>query len=1124
MSAFFPNPNYSLVPTPPSAAPFRISVPSPCLSDSTGPLASCFHSPPDALSHLSLPPSHICTLNTTTTNTTNTNTNINNITNTSNTIQSYNQPSYPHMQTLSTSFSSSSSSASSSSSTHSYLQVSQPAVNYATHPSQLPQPYSMAPNVSSLSFAFQQQQQQQSQSQSQQQQHSQQVQHQRHDSSSSQSNNTNNTSNTNNASNVNNANNTSNASNTNNDTHSTINNTNTTTTTSNTQFPYINTLSSPKSLKQNHYNSHSTHNNHNPNTNQTSQHSNNPPPNWTEFYKNGPPREVIVLSDEDEDERVVPFQETDQAHLLEVYNNSCSNSKSNNSSNNNDRNNNNNSNYNSIRNRNNNMNRNSTDLQLYRQRLLEVSASQVINLSHQCPNQQGYQNQQSNQSYNQPHNPTYNQAPNQPQAQSYNQTQKITQNQGQSKDLKEKEYDNGDNGNNDDDDDDDVIVTGSAPSSGRTSYATYHNYHNNHNQGHYNQGNYNNQGHHDNQCHHNNLKRKWSAVTSSNNSNHPSYPNHSNHSNYSNYPNHSNHSNYPSNSTYSQNIPISSIPVLNSQIPNFNTQFSSLHTQIPILHSQLPISQPNNSNAHHNQSSSSSISCKPSLTSSSLPLSLSSSSASSSSSSSGRKRRRISEISYHPPQLPIQKCTTLPSYYTREIVDIYPLKTPTRDADGYMNVKLPCKLVNDRFEVTKILGQGTFGKVFSAFDRLQGRYCAVKVIRAIPKYREASKTELRVLLTIKQYDPENVYKCIHVRESFMYRGHMCIVTDLLSMSIYDFLRGNHFLAFPASHVQSFARQLLVSVCFLHDLGLVHTDLKPENILLRDATYRIGGEYVKVCGNGMGGGNVNGSGNNNGNRHNQDRMVQRKYLKNTQISLIDFGSAVFDDEYHHGVVSTRHYRAPEIILGIGWSFPCDMWSVACILVELCIGDALFHTHDNLEHLALMERVLGAPINEYLLNKATQNTTGRALVDKRQLRIDYPNLTTTKPSRKVVEGAKRLDELLMMRNKGMRNQHQHQAQGQNQYQNYNYPNQGQNYQNYPTTQNYQFRNYQTQNQGQIQNQNCPTQPLSEASSASDRYWSLFRDFLSKLFVYDPSKRITAREALRHEWLSCDAVDEF
>ena len=39
------------------------------------------------------------------------------------------------------------------------------------------------------------------------------------------------------------------------------------------------------------------------------------------------------------------------------------------------------------------------------------------------------------------------------------------------------------------------------------------------------------------------------------------------------------------------------------------------------------------------------------------------------------------------------------------------------------------------------------------------------------------------------------------------------------------------------------------------------------------------------------------------------------MKNTEVRLIDFGSATFDWEHHSKVVSTRHYRAPEVILGI-----------------------------------------------------------------------------------------------------------------------------------------------------------------------------------------------------------------
>lgn len=47
------------------------------------------------------------------------------------------------------------------------------------------------------------------------------------------------------------------------------------------------------------------------------------------------------------------------------------------------------------------------------------------------------------------------------------------------------------------------------------------------------------------------------------------------------------------------------------------------------------------------------------------------------------------------------------------------------------------------------------------------------------------------------------------------------------------------------------------------------------------------------------------------------LLQRqdeRTLKNTDIKVVDFGSATFDNEHHSTLVSTRHYRAPEVILG------------------------------------------------------------------------------------------------------------------------------------------------------------------------------------------------------------------
>jgi dual-specificity kinase len=145
---------------------------------------------------------------------------------------------------------------------------------------------------------------------------------------------------------------------------------------------------------------------------------------------------------------------------------------------------------------------------------------------------------------------------------------------------------------------------------------------------------------------------------------------------------------------------------------------------------------------------------------------------------------------------------------------------------------------------------------------------------------------------------------------------------------------------------------------LHDLNLIHTDLKPENILLCHNEYQTFTYNRKIP----------SASTNNSNR----QASQRKVLLDTEIRLIDFGSATFQDEYHSSVVSTRHYRAPEIILGLGWSYPCDIWSIGCILVEFFTGDALFQTHDNLEHLAMMEAVVDARVDPSLVQQVNRMT--------------------------------------------------------------------------------------------------------------------------------------------------------
>ncbi|XP_035387069.1 dual specificity protein kinase CLK2-like isoform X2 [Electrophorus electricus] len=262
------------------------------------------------------------------------------------------------------------------------------------------------------------------------------------------------------------------------------------------------------------------------------------------------------------------------------------------------------------------------------------------------------------------------------------------------------------------------------------------------------------------------------------------------------------------------------------------------------------------------------------------------------------------------------------------------------DEEGHL-VYRAGDVLQDRYEIVSLLGEGTFGKVVQCIDHHRGESrVALKIIKNVEKYKEAARLEINVLEKIKEKDPENKYLCVQMFDSFDYHGHVCISFELLALSTFDFMKENDYLPYPLNQLRHMAYQICSAVKFLHDNKLTHTDLKPENILF------VNSEFSTF--------------------YNAEKKRQERVLKNTAVRVVDFGSATFDHEHHSAIVSTRHYRAPEVILELGWSQPCDVWSIGCILLEYYLGFTLFQTHDNMEHLAMMERVQG-PIPSKMIRK-------------------------------------------------------------------------------------------------------------------------------------------------------------
>lgn len=218
------------------------------------------------------------------------------------------------------------------------------------------------------------------------------------------------------------------------------------------------------------------------------------------------------------------------------------------------------------------------------------------------------------------------------------------------------------------------------------------------------------------------------------------------------------------------------------------------------------------------------------------------------------------------------------------------------------------------------------------------------------------------------------------------------------MSLYDFIKDNFYRGFSLNSVRHIAYQLIRSIacaclssrtrisslthcmCTIctdcHSISLCHTDLKIENILLESNELKPLTNFVSppaalfakhfshqsfthvlqeqppsisaVYGD--------------------KPIAEYREPKHCWVRLIDFGGGTFAADHHSRVICTRQYRGPEVLLGVGWSYPADMWSVGCIIAELYTGELLFNTHHNLEHLALMEAILEEPLPKQMITQS------------------------------------------------------------------------------------------------------------------------------------------------------------
>jgi len=230
----------------------------------------------------------------------------------------------------------------------------------------------------------------------------------------------------------------------------------------------------------------------------------------------------------------------------------------------------------------------------------------------------------------------------------------------------------------------------------------------------------------------------------------------------------------------------------------------------------------------------------------------------------------------------------------------------------------------ENFQKIEKIGEGTYGIVYKARDKITSQYVALKKIRLESETEGVPSTAIREISLLKELEHPGVVQLLDVvhAETVLYLVFEYLDKDLKKlMDDYAALKREEGISntgLPEPLVKSYLRQLLEGIAYCHKHRVLHRDLKPQNLLIDS--------------HGL-------------------------------IKLADFGLArAFGlpvRPYTHEVV-TLWYRAPEVLLGAKfYSTAVDTWSLGCIFAEMLTRRPLFPGDSEIDQLFRIFRVLGTP---------------------------------------------------------------------------------------------------------------------------------------------------------------------
>ncbi|XP_021232540.1 serine/threonine-protein kinase Nek5 isoform X2 [Numida meleagris] len=197
----------------------------------------------------------------------------------------------------------------------------------------------------------------------------------------------------------------------------------------------------------------------------------------------------------------------------------------------------------------------------------------------------------------------------------------------------------------------------------------------------------------------------------------------------------------------------------------------------------------------------------------------------------------------------------------------------------------------DRYEILKKIGEGSFGKIFLAREKVDNEQCVIKEIdltKMPVKEKEASQKEVVLLAKMKHANIVTFYASLQEENKLYIVMEYCDGGDLMKR-----INMQHGVLFEEDQILSWFVQISLGLKHIHDRKILHRDIKSQNIFLSS-----NGKVAKLG----------------------DFGIARQ-LNDTM-------------EFASTCVGTPYYLSPEICENRPYNNKTDIWSLGCVLYELC----------------------------------------------------------------------------------------------------------------------------------------------------------------------------------------------